>query len=90
MSTGVIISIIVSLISLLLCAGFAFLLFCLVLGFVLLRRRGKKQVTATEAVSVGVERVSSVFRRNADGELVEVSGAGDGEGDDEAVDDATE
>ncbi|MEQ1565534.1 MAG: hypothetical protein ABMA64_07850 [Myxococcota bacterium] len=52
-----------------LCAGAGFVLFLLfVIGFVLLRRRGKK-VTAKEAVAVGAERVSQVFMRTKDGGL---------------------
>ena len=76
MSTGLIISIIVSLLSVLLCGGVAFFMFCLVLGVVLLRRRGRKNVTAKEAVTHGVETVSMVFRRNAQGDLEAVTGAG--------------
>ena len=39
----------------------------MIIGFVLLRRRGKKQVTAKEAVEAGVESVSAVFVRTKDG-----------------------
>lgn len=73
MSTGLVISIVVSLISMVLCAGIAFFFFCLVLGIILLRRRGKKNVTAKEAVATGVETVSMVFRRNAEGDLEAVA-----------------
>lgn len=83
MSSGVI-TLICSLLSTLLCAGMAFLFFCFVLGIILLRRRGKKNVTAREAVSTGVESVSMVFRRNADGELAAVTGEDE---DDEAGED---
>ena len=63
--------IVCTLISLVLCGGTAFFFFCLVLGIVLLRRRGKK-ITARKAVTTGVQTVSSVFRRNEAGDLVEV------------------
>ena len=85
MSMGLIISIIVSLLSLVLCTGVAFFLFCLVLGIVLLRRRGKKNVTANEAVKHGVETVSMVFRRGADGNLEEVTGPGADDDEDAAA-----
>lgn len=94
MSTGLVISIVVSLLSLLLCSGFAFLFFCLILGIILLRRRGKKKVTAREAVKEGVETVSMVFRRNSEGDLEAVAAKeqddDDGGADDAGSDDATE
>ena len=51
----------------LLCGALAIFFFLFVLGVVLLRRRGKKDVTAKEAVSAGVESVSQVFRRTPGG-----------------------
>ena len=81
--SSTIISILCSLLSLLVCLGVAFLFFCFVLGIILLRRRGKKNVTAREAVSTGVESVSMVFRRNEDGELAAVTGEGEDDDDEE-------
>ncbi len=53
----------------LLCGGGGFLLFVVfVVGVVLLRRRRKK-VTAQDAVRVGAERVSQIFRRTKDGKI---------------------
>ncbi len=79
MDPTLIASIVCSLLSLLLCAGFAFLVFAFVLGLILLRRRGKKNVTAAEAVSAGVESVSMVFRRNAAGQMEAVTSDGQDE-----------
>lgn len=39
----------------------------MILGFVMLRRRGKKNVTAKQAVKAGVESVSQVFVRGEGG-----------------------
>lgn len=50
------------------CGGGGCLLFSLmILGFFLLRRRGKQNVTAKEAVKAGVESVSQVFVRGQGG-----------------------
>jgi uncharacterized membrane protein len=67
-TTGSIIAIVVSLLVTATClgAGFFLLLF-FVVGLVMLRRRGKKNVTAKEAVQVGAERVSQVFMRTSGG-----------------------
>jgi uncharacterized protein (TIGR03382 family) len=48
--------------------GGLLLLLLLIVGVVLLRRR-KKRVTAQEAVKVGAERVSQIFRRTKDGKI---------------------
>jgi hypothetical protein len=48
--------------------GGLLLLILLVVGIVLLRRR-KKKVTAQDAVRVGAERVSQIFRRTKDGKI---------------------
>ena len=66
MSTTV--SIVLSLLcSLLCCVGTVFL-FLLILGVVLLRRRGKK-VTPKAAVKAATERVSQAFMRGPDGKI---------------------
>jgi hypothetical protein len=76
-STTTIIVIISSLLAFL-CAGVGFVLFLLfVIGLVLLRRRGKKKVTAKEAVAAGAERVSQVFMRTKGGGLQAVDGSDD-------------
>lgn len=62
-----ILSILISLFLSLLCCGFWVLIFLLVLGFFLLRRRGKKKVTAAEAVKVAAVEVSQVFVRGKHG-----------------------
>ncbi len=66
MDSSLIIVIISALLSLLCCGGTLFL-FVLILGFVLLRRRGQKDVTARDAMSAGVESVSQVFVRGKSG-----------------------
>lgn len=66
MDSSLIIIIVSALLSLLCCGGTLFL-FVLILGFVLLRRRGKKEVTAREAMNAGVESVSQVFVRGQGG-----------------------
>lgn len=64
--TGIII--IVSALLSVLCGGATCIFIALmILGFVLLRRRGKKKVTAQEAVKAGVESVSQVFVRGQGG-----------------------
>jgi hypothetical protein len=73
-STTTIIILISSLLAFL-CAGAGFVLFLLfVIGLVLLRRRGKKKVSAKEAVQAGAERVSQVFMRTKGGGLQAVDG----------------
>lgn len=59
--------IVLSLATLLCGGGGCILVFLFILGFILLRRRGKKQVTAKEAVKVGAETVSQVFMRTNKG-----------------------
>lgn len=66
MDSSLIIIIVSTLLSLLCCGGTMFL-FVLILGFVLLRRRGKKDVTARDAMNAGVESVSQVFVRGQGG-----------------------
>lgn len=67
MGTSTIIAIIVSLLLTLLCAGSGLLMLFLVVGFMVLRRRGRKANSAKEIVSVGVESVSQVFMRTGKG-----------------------
>lgn len=86
MSSSLIISIVCSLLSTVLCLAIAFLFFCLILGIIILRRRGKKKVTAREAVTAGVESVSMVFRRNAEGDLEAVAAGKIDEDEDEDKD----
>lgn len=62
-----ILSIAISLILSLLCCGFWIFLFLLVLGIFLLRRRGKKMVSPTQAVKVAAVEVSQVFVRGKHG-----------------------
>jgi len=50
------------LVSLLCCGGFV-LVFLAIVGFVLLRRRGKTNATTKEAVSVAAEEMSRAFVR---------------------------
>ncbi len=70
MDTTTLVVLIVVLSLALLCGGAAlFLMLAMVLGFIILRRRGRKGVTPREAVSEGVEQVSQVFRRRPDGGL---------------------
>ena len=64
-----IIGLVVSMILSLLCCGFGIFLFLLVIGIVLLRRRGKKDITMKAAVSAGAESVSQVFVRGKGGQL---------------------
>jgi len=69
---------IVSILLTLLCGGGGFLLLILfVVGVVLLRRRRKK-VTAQDAVRVGAERVSQIFRRTKDGKIEVVKDGDEG------------
>jgi len=68
MDSSLIIVIVSALLSLLCCGGTLFL-FVLILGFVLLRRRGKKNVSARDAMNAGVESVSQVFVRGEGGGL---------------------
>ncbi len=53
-----------------------------ILGFVLLSQRGKKPATPREAVAVGAERVSQVFKRGEGG--LEALDDDDDDDDDEA------
>jgi hypothetical protein len=67
MGTSTIVAIIVSLLLTLLCAGSGLLMLFLVVGVMVLRRRGRKANSAKEIVSVGVESVSQVFMRTGKG-----------------------
>jgi hypothetical protein len=67
MTTTTIIAVLVFALSTLACGGVGFFLFVAIVGFIVLRRRGKKGVSAKEAVSVGVESVSQVFVRGSGG-----------------------
>lgn len=49
--------------SLLCCAGFALIILAIV-GFMLLRRRGKKDIKVTDAVAAGADSVSRAFTRS--------------------------
>lgn len=66
MDTSLIIGLVSALLSLLCCGGTLFL-FVLILGFVLLRRRGQQDVSARDAMNAGVESVSQVFVRGKGG-----------------------
>lgn len=67
MSLTTIIGLLVSLLTMVLCCGLALFVFLLAVGLVILRRRGKKDVTMKEAVSAGAETVSQVFVRGQGG-----------------------
>ena len=68
MDITTLIALVVSALFALLCGGGGFLIFLFgIVGFIVLRRRGKKAVTAKEAVSAGVESVSQVFVRGSGG-----------------------
>ncbi len=66
MSSYLICSILSLLVSVLCSGGFCMFMFFLIVGIVVLRRRGKK-VTAKGAVQQGVESVSQVFVRGKAG-----------------------
>ena len=66
MDTTAIIGLLLSLFLSLLCCGVGIFFFLLVVGILILRRRGKK-VTVKEAVSTGAETVSQVFVRGQGG-----------------------
>lgn len=57
------VSIIIAALTSLLCCGGATLLFLLLVGIMLMRKRGKKNINASEAVKVGAEEVSRAFVR---------------------------
>ena len=68
MDTTTLIALAVSALFAVVCGGGGFLVFVLgIVGFIVLRRRGKKTVSAQEAVSAGVESVSQVFVRGQGG-----------------------
>lgn len=67
MDTSSIIVILVSLLMSLVCFGVCVFMLLLVIGIVILRRRGKKDVSMREAVSTGAETVSQVFVRGQGG-----------------------
>ena len=73
----------VCVVSLGVCAG-GTLFFLFLVGFLMLRRRGKKKVTAKEAVSAGVESVSQVFMRKPGG-LADLDDDDDDDDDDDEV-----
>ncbi len=79
MSTTTILIVTVLSLLVLMCGGGGMVLLLLfVVGLVLLRRRGKQNVTAKEAVKAGAESVSQMFMRTKDGGLAAVE-----DGDDE-------
>ena len=67
MDTTLIIGIVIALLTLVCGGGGLFIFVCGIVGFIVLRRRGKKKVSAQEAVSAGVESVSQVFVRGSGG-----------------------
>ena len=67
MDTTSIIVLLVSLLTSLICFGVCIFMVLLVIGVVILRRRGKKKVSMREAVSTGAETVSQVFVRGQGG-----------------------
>ncbi len=67
MSVTTIIGLLVSLLTTVFCCGIALFIFLLIVGMVILRRRGKKDVSMKEAVSAGAETVSQVFVRGQGG-----------------------
>jgi UPF0716 family protein affecting phage T7 exclusion len=75
---SIIISLVVSVLCSLMCFGAGVLVLLAILGFMMLRRRGKQNVTAKEAVAAGAERVSQVFRRSPGGGLEAVDDDDDG------------
>lgn len=75
--TTIIILVISSLVSLFCAAIVVIVPILLIVGFMVLRRRGKKDATAKEALDAGVERVSQVFRRTQGGGLEAVDDEGD-------------
>jgi uncharacterized protein YggT (Ycf19 family) len=66
---SIIISLVVSVLCSLMCFGVGIVVLLAIIGFMLLWRRGKQNVTAKEAVAAGAERVSQVFRRTQGGGL---------------------
>ncbi len=62
-----VIAILFGLLTTLVCCGIGTLILLLVLGVVILRRRGQKKVTMKEAVTAGAETVSQVFVRGQGG-----------------------
>lgn len=67
MDSTTLIALAVSLVLSLLCCGLGVFLFVVVLGFWLLRRRGKKKITVKEAMNAGAVSVSQVFVRGQGG-----------------------
>ena len=67
MDSTSLIALAVSLVLSLLCCGLGVFLFVVVLGFWLLRRRGKKKITVKEAMKTGAVSVSQVFVRGQGG-----------------------
>jgi len=66
LDTSSIVAILVGLLTTLLCCGFGIFCLLLIVGVIILRRRGKK-VSVKSAVSTGAETVSQVFVRGSGG-----------------------
>ena len=56
-----------SLLCSLLCCGVSIFFFLFIVGIVILRRRGQKEVSVKDAVNAGAETVSQVFVRGQGG-----------------------
>lgn len=67
MDTTAIITLLFGLLTTLVCCGVGILIVLFALGLLILRRRGKKQVSMKEAVTTGAETVSQVFVRGQGG-----------------------
>lgn len=67
MDTSMLIALLFSLLTTLVCCGIGILLLLFVLGMYILRRRGAKDVSLKEAVTTGAETVSQVFVRGQGG-----------------------
>ena len=67
MDTTSIIMLLVSLLTSLICFGVCIFMVLLLIGIIILRRRGKKKVSMREAVTTGAETVSQVFVRGQGG-----------------------
>lgn len=67
MDTTSIIMLLVSLLTTLICFGVCIFMVLLLIGIIILRRRGNKKVSMREAVTTGAETVSQVFVRGQGG-----------------------
>lgn len=67
MDTTTIITLLFGLLTTLVCCGIGILIVLFALGLLILRRRGKQQVSMKEAVTTGAETVSQVFVRGQGG-----------------------